>query len=563
LKLEKTTFSENGAIPTRRYTSSSPLEAYLGIDVGSTTTKTVLMDAHGDLVHKQYVHTQGKPIEVAKGLLAGLHDEFKDGLTLLGTATTGSGRYVVGDFIGADLVIDEITAHARAAVHRDPSVDTVFEIGGQDSKYILIEHTNPFDFDMNKVCAAGTGSFLHELASKLGVNIVKEFQDIALSSESPIGLTERCTVFMESDLLAYAQQGAELDDLLAGLCYAVVHNYMNRVVQKRRIGKRVMFLGGPSLNKGVVAAFENVLRQEILVPAHREVMGAHGAALSLMEARLAADGHAFNGRSVDALITAQVSVKEKVCHADRDCHNECKLKVYDFGGRKSVWGGECGRYEVRRDSGKKKVNWFKQREAVFARYLDGHCVDVTDLERRGEASGEGREPIGSRPTIGIARGLHSLQLGVLWTRLWDNLGFTPVLSPKTTRQVAVAGIESTISEVCHPIKVFHGHVQAVKEKTDLLFLPTIINMATPRREETGFYCPMVQGSPYMAQAGIDLPRDTLLSPTVCLNDPVDRIVGDLHRTLGKQLGLGRPRVSCVSTGGVSSKRWIRRSAGLR
>ncbi len=542
LRLRKTTFTDDAVIPTQLRPQASVLQAYLGIDVGSTTTKTVLIDANGAIVHKQYVQTQGRPIEVTKGLLAGVHEEFRDGLELLGTATTGSGRYVVGDFVDADLVIDEITAHARAAVHRDPGVDTVFEIGGQDSKYIWIERGNPLDFDMNKVCAAGTGSFLHELANKLGVNIVREFQEIALSSESPISLTERCTVFMESDLLSYAQQGARLDDLLAGLCYAIVHNYLNRVVQKRRIGKRVMFLGGPSLNMGVVAAFENVLGQEILVPGHREVLGAHGAALSLMESRVTGERRPSPHPPLASLAQATVSVTEKVCRADKDCHNACKLKVYDFGGRKSVWGGECGRYEMRRARGKAKVNWFKKRETLFTEYLKGHCVDAAELGVLGDASRDAWDRGNGRPTIGIPRGLHILQFGVLWTRFWDNLGFTPVLSPKTTQQVAMAGVESTIAEACYPIKVFHGHVEVLRRLTRWLFLPTVITMPTPRREETGFYCPLVQGSQYMARAAIDIPRDALLSPTVCLNASVDQVAGDLHRTLGRQLGLSRRQV---------------------
>jgi predicted CoA-substrate-specific enzyme activase len=554
LRLRKTSFTEGGAIHGTLQPPGTGLHAYLGIDVGSTTTKTVLMDTDGNIVHKQYVQTQGRPIEVAKGLLAGIDEEFRDGLKLLGTATTGSGRYVVGDFIGADVIIDEITAHARAAVHRDPGVDTVFEIGGQDSKYIWIEHGNPLDFDMNKVCAAGTGSFLHELANKLGVNIVKEFQEIALSSSSPIGLTERCTVFMESDLLSYAQQGARLEDLLAGLCYAVVHNYLNRVVQKRRIGKRVMFLGGPSLNMGVVAAFENVLGQEILVPAHREVLGAYGAALSLLQTQPTIERRTAPRKPLASLIQATVSVSEKVCRADKECHNECKLKIYDFGGRKSVWGGECGRYEMRRGRDKAKVNWFKKRETLFAQYLKGHCVDVADLGPAGDAAPNGWDWVNGRPTVGILRGLHSLQLGVLWTRFWDNLGFAPVLSPKTTRQVAVAGIECTSSEVCYPIKVFHGHLQVLNGRTDLLFLPTVISMPTPRPDETGFYCPMVQGSQYMVRAAVDVRQDALISPTVCLNDSVDRVVADLHRTLGKQLGLRRRQIDSAFRDALQGQR---------
>ena len=327
LLLRKTTFTDNVVIPKRTVSPSAKLHVFLGVDIGSTTTKTVLMDANQNIIHKQYVQTQGKPIEVAQRLLEGIREEFGDGLEFLGTATTGSGRHVVGDFIKADLIIDEITAHARAAVHWDPDVDTVFEIGGQDSKYIWIEQGNPMDFDMNKVCAAGTGSFLHELANKLKINIVREFQDIALSSDSPINLAERCTVFMESDLVSYAQKGARLQDLIAGLCYAIVHNYLNRVVEKRRIGKRVMFLGGPSLNKGIVAAFENVLDQEIIMPEHREVLGAHGAALSIMEKRASSEFVKSDFPGLDTLIQAEISNKEKICRADKKCHNECKLKI--------------------------------------------------------------------------------------------------------------------------------------------------------------------------------------------------------------------------------------------
>ena len=227
-----------------------------------------------EIIHKSYVPTQGKPIEVTQSLLED-HSR-RDGRRRSissGTATTGSGRNVVGDFLNVDLIIDEITAHARGAVEIDPEVDTIFEIGGQDSKYISIANTYPLDFDMNKVCAAGTGSFLHELANKYGINIVGEFQEIALSSETPVKLAERCTVFMESDLVSYHQKGVPRNDLIAGLCYAIVHNYLNRVVGKRKIGQRVMFLGGPSLNKGVVAAFENVLGRGTLVPRHREVSG--------------------------------------------------------------------------------------------------------------------------------------------------------------------------------------------------------------------------------------------------------------------------------------------------
>ncbi|MBW2124660.1 MAG: CoA activase, partial [Deltaproteobacteria bacterium] len=243
LELKKTAFPESNEVEKGFIPKGT--KVYLGIDIGSTTTKYAIINQNREIVHKCYVPTQGKPIEVTQRLLRGIRDELGDQIEIVGTATTGSGRNVVGDFLNVDLIIDEITAHARGAVEIDSTVDTIFEIGGQDSKYIYISNTYPLDFDMNKVCAAGTGSFLHELANKYGINIVGEFQEIALSSETPVKLAERCTVFMESDLVSYLQKGIPQTDLIAGLCYAIVHNYLNRVVGKRKIGKKVMFLGGP------------------------------------------------------------------------------------------------------------------------------------------------------------------------------------------------------------------------------------------------------------------------------------------------------------------------------
>ena len=205
LVLGKTVFPEKNEIPWRPL-GSSP-RGYLGIDVGSTTTKYALINDRREIIQKRYVPTQGKPIEVTQALLRHLREQIRDRVQILGVATTGSGRSVVGDFLNADLIIDEITAHARGAVEIDPEVDTIFEIGGQDSKYISIANTYPLDFDMNKVCAAGTGSFLHELANKYGIDIVGEFQEIALSALKPVKLAERCTVFMESDLVSYHQKG--------------------------------------------------------------------------------------------------------------------------------------------------------------------------------------------------------------------------------------------------------------------------------------------------------------------------------------------------------------------
>jgi predicted CoA-substrate-specific enzyme activase len=536
LELKKTFFNENTPVKTAVIGRDVPV--YLGIDIGSTTTKYALINKERKIIHKDYVHTQGKPIEVTRNLLKGIEADIGKNIRIMGTATTGSGRNVVGDFLNADLIIDEITAHARGAVEIDPDIDTIFEIGGQDAKYISISNTYPLDFDMNKVCAAGTGSFLHELANKYGINIVSEFQEIALSSCTPIKLAERCTVFMESDLVSYHQRGAVEKDLMAGLCYAIVHNYLNRVVEKRKIGNRIMFLGGPSLNKGVVAAFENTLGQGLIVPEHREVLGAFGAAISILD-KMTMEGRSETSfRGLESVARDCMEYTEKTCSADDTCHNQCKLKIYDFDGRKSIWGGECGRYDVAKSTGPRKENFFEIREKMWQDSMAGLHEVLSDsplLES------------GGRPTIGMQRSLYTINTAVLWANFFDHLGFKLVLTPPTNNRISGMGIEAMTAETCYPVKVSHGHVRYLEGKTSLLFLPVIIDMPTPEKDEAGFYCPLVQANSYMTRAALNLRNDTVIAPIIHLkrdrsalgvelagqlSGPLGRSASDIKKALG-------------------------------
>jgi predicted CoA-substrate-specific enzyme activase len=500
LELKKTVFPEDNQV--RKIFRHKKTQAYLGIDIGSTTTKYALIDEQRKIIHKSYIHTQGKPIEVTQKLLKIIMDEIGGRVDIRGVATTGSGRNVVGDFLNADLIIDEITAHARGAVEIDPMVDTIFEIGGQDSKYISISNTYPLDFDMNKVCAAGTGSFLHELANKYGINIVEEFQEIALSSDHPIKLAERCTVFMESDLVSYHQKGVPQNDLVAGLCYAIVHNYLNRVVGKRMIGQRVMFLGGPSLNKGVVAAFEDVLGRALLVPKHREILGGFGAALSLQEEMVNAGKTKGTYRNLERAIHDKMGFKEKVCRADPNCHNQCKLKIYDFDGRRCIWGGECGRYELNRGKGNKEENVFQLRENIWLTYMLGLYEEL------------GSEPlmkVDGRPTVGMQRSLYTLQTGVLWAHFFDRLGFRLVLTPPTNSQIS-------------------------------RFLPIIINMPTPEEKETGFYCPLVQSNEYMVRMALDLDSSMILNPILHMKYDASTLALELEQQISTKMNLSKSAI---------------------
>ncbi len=527
LELNLSHFDSDNSIKPLRMSGKKPLKAFLGIDIGSTSTKYCLLDEQGNIIHKRYVATKGKPIEVTQELLKFLDQEVGDKIDLQAVGTTGSGRNVVGDFLDADHIIDEITAHARGAVEINPEIDTIFEIGGQDSKYISIQDSHPVDFVMNKICAAGTGSFLHELASKMNINIVGQFQDIALSAQNPINLTERCTVFMESDLVGYAQKGARRDDLIAGLCYAIVRNYLHRVVENRPIGNKIMFLGGPSLNKGIVAAFEQILEKTIIVPKHREVMGAFGTALAVREKYLSGEIQ-VKERDLNDLAEIQINFKETICRADKNCHNECKLKIYNFGGRKSIWGGDCGRYEATIAREKTVDNYFLLRREIFNNHLPQHSMVS-------EESGEKPRP--DQPVIGIPMSLYSLEWGILWANIFAGLGYNILFSPPTNHAITAAGVESMTAETCFPVKVFHGHVDyLLRQNIDYLFLPNPINLPTPNEDnEKGVLCPMVESSQYMAKSALQIDDSKIIRPTLYLREDLDIIAQSLHQSLPQDL----------------------------
>lgn len=546
LVIKKTCFPESNTIRLRDIKRKT--RAYLGIDIGSTTTKYALIDEDREIIHKCYVPTQGKPIETTQRLLKSLSDQIGADTQILGVSTTGSGRNVVGDFLNADLVIDEITAHARGAVEIDPDVDTIFEIGGQDSKYIFISNAHPLDFDMNKVCAAGTGSFLHELANKYGINIVGEFQDIALSSESPVNLAERCTVFMESDMVAFHQKGVQKKDLIAGLCYAVVHNYLNRVVGKRKIGDRVMFLGGPSLNRGVVAAFENVIGRALIVPCHREVLGAFGAAVSVQK-KMEAKGEDVKSRfrGIENAVKDRMDNTERVCRADAGCHNQCKLKIYDFDGRKSIWGGECGRYDTREDSATRKEDLFSRREKIWQRHMEGVYEEIQDAPMM-EADG--------RPTVGMQRALYGIHTSVFWAHFFDRLGYRLVLSPPTDHRISDRGIEKILVEACYPVKVSHGHITMLMDKTSCLFLPTMIDMQTIAPER-GYYCPMIQSNSYMLRSAIELKDKSILTPVIHMRHDPDTLALEIFEQVKRTLHADRPGIrKAVHHGLIMQQRFV-------
>ena len=316
------------------------MEVYLGIDVGSVTTKLAVLDENDELIAHVYLPTQGKPIEMTQLGLKQIKQQLPEDANIRGVATTGSARYLAGVIVGADLVKNEITSHAVAALQYIPQVQTIIEIGGQDSKIIIIRDGIVTDFGMNTVCAAGTGSFLDHQALRLNMSI-EEFSQRALDSNTPVRIAGRCTVFAESDMVHKQQMGHRTEDIVYGLCQALVRNYLNNVGLGKDIKPPIAFQGGVAFNQGIVKALQEELDTEILVPFHHEVMGAIGAALLVHEGMMNNNnGSRFKGFGVSK---AKYHTSSFECKA---CPNLCEIAQLSLNGQVLArWGGRCDRWE--------------------------------------------------------------------------------------------------------------------------------------------------------------------------------------------------------------------------
>jgi len=316
------------------------MEAYLGIDVGSVTTKFAVLDSSDELIYHLYLPTQGRPIEMVQYGLGQLRGELPSGVDICGVATTGSARYLAGVIVGADLVKNEITSHALATLHFIPEVQTTIEIGGQDSKIIIIRDSVVIDFGMNTVCAAGTGSFLDHQALRLNMSI-EDLSRQALKSKTPVRIAGRCTVFAESDMIHKQQMGHRIEDILYGLCQALVRNYLNNVGLGKDIRPPIVFQGGVAFNQAIVKALEEELKSEVIVPPHHEVMGAIGAALLVHEEMAASqNGSKFKGFGVSEVRYRTSSFECKACP------NLCEIAQIALDSQiLARWGGRCDIWE--------------------------------------------------------------------------------------------------------------------------------------------------------------------------------------------------------------------------
>lgn len=469
------------------------IDAAIGIDVGSISTNVVAIDSQKNLIAKVYIRTGGKPIEAVKKGICLLYEQVKDNLNVVAVGTTGSGRYLIGDLVGADTVINEITAQATAASHIDPEVDTIFEIGGQDSKYIYLQKGVVIDFEMNKICAAGTGSFLEEQAERFNIKI-EEFGDISLCARSPINLGERCTVFMETNVYAHYQKGAKIEDIIGGLAYSIAINYLNRVVGRKKIGNRIFFQGAVAFNKGVVAAFEQLLGKPIIVPPHHEVTGAIGTAIVALRNSKGKS----NFRGFKEIINIDYKQSSFECPS---CPNHCEIRKVSIGNLKTLfYGGRCEKYEVNKKTEQKTPDFIKERNEIL--------LNVYDKE------------IQKGKRIGIPFTMLTYEFYPFWKSFFTELGYSVILSDPTNKKIISDGLQMAVAETCFPMKVVLGHVINLLEKNvDYIFLPVIRDMPCDSRKIKGerrgsYICPYVQIIPYIVKSSLNINSELILSPVL-------------------------------------------------
>jgi predicted CoA-substrate-specific enzyme activase len=556
----------------------------LGVDAGSTTTKAILLDpATGEMVASHYTRTNGDPVTAVRECLRSLAGQASRGWVGL-VATTGSARDLIGAYLGTEHVYNEISAQAAGATHFAADVDTIFEIGGQDSKYIYLRNGVPIDYAMNNACSAGTGSFLEESAQgDLGI-VVSDIADLALAAPAPVQFKAMCAAFINSDIRLAQQEGHSRDNIVAGLVYAIAANYLNRVKGARCVGRKVFLQGGVALNRAVGNAFAHSVGRQIVIPRSPELLGALGVALLALQrfgqGRSAAVPAAGSGgvsppertpgetpseragetpalHDLLALTTPDLKLVGRfTCGA---CRMACSIDRFEVAGRRFPFGGRCSLFEnvwKRRSRTAPAPDLVERRSRMLfgsvvqkpgsnpprKPVVGAHGVSVFEVQRsrfkvrRFLPSLSDPQPSipNPQPAIGIPRALTTHSLFPLYSTFFAGLGLDVVLSNVDPR-----GELKSYSGFCFPAQIAHGAILDLAERgVGLVFLPHIVRMPQDNPCRDSYLCPVTQAGPYfLAKAFPDL---RFLSPLLDFTrgyEASSALVETVVRELGKPRGL--------------------------
>ncbi len=452
----------------------------LGLDVGSTTTKAVLMHKDSQQVAASYYgRTNGNPVAASRECYAAIRKQIAEkDINIVALGVTGSGRQIAALHALSNFVINEIIAHATAAGYFDSEVDTIFEIGGQDAKYTYLTNGVPSDYAMNEACSAGTGSFLEESA-KESLNVKTEaIGDLALQGETPPNFTDQCAAFISSDIKRASQEGINKNNILAGLVYSICLNYLNRVKESRPMGKKIFMQGGVCYNKAVPVAMASLIKTPIIVPPDPGLMGAFGVALEVkkqLDLGLMQAGNV----NLDALIKREAkTVGSFLCSGGKEkCDRKCEIAKISIDGKIHPFGGICDRYYNLRlnkiiDPAEYDYVAIRQ-QLLFKKYLP--------LQNSGIR------------TMGIMRSFLTHSLAPLYTNFFSNLGFKVVLADEIDQQ----GISRIEAAFCLPAEISHGSfLNLIGKNLDYIFLPHIMEIPISEEQVYGKTCVFVQGEPY-------------------------------------------------------------------
>lgn len=503
----------------------------LGLDVGSTTTKAVLIrKSDKKIISDIYLRTNGNPVNAAKECYKVLYKDTRNkNISIIGLGVTGSGRQIAGLHALTDNVINEIIAHATAAAHYDPEVDTIFEIGGQDAKYTYLTGGVPSDYAMNEACSAGTGSFLEESAFEtLGVK-TEDISNYALKATSPPNFSDQCAAFISSDIKNAAQVGVSKKDILAGLVYSICMNYVNRVKGSRSIGKKIFMQGGVCYNKAVPIAMATLLKTPIVVPPDPGLIGALGVALETLK-RIELSLTKEVSFDLSQLINRETeTVGTFICAGGKEkCDRKCEISRISVSGKIYAFGGMCDKY-------------YNQR-------INRDVRDIEDLDLvamredlmfgvYGPNEPTTRNDYGHQPrTVGLNKSLLLYSLYPLFSNFFSRLGLKVVLSDGIDNE----GVSRTEAAFCLPAEVSHGSFyNLLKKKCDYIFMPQVMQIPIPNVPTFSRLCPFVQGEPYYLKTTfrneIDESGSILLSPVLKMENGYDS-VRDIFVSIAVKMG---------------------------